>query len=169
MKRKTRARWSPPWSYGKQEYRAWSVSEYGQRTDSPNNVIETTFTLEQKLPDSWRIRNVLITDCFWCLHTRHESGIKRCQFCYESRMLWIRNPKWKLCIRILNPKRFVRVNSLLVNFIPNSLSIPYWLIDLYVLWCHGDRQVTNLFYGTADFKSILHPKVRISIQLSLLM
>ena len=47
-----------------------------------------------------RIRNVLVQDSFYRLHTKHESGFKTFRFRHESGNFRIRNLKWKHCIRI---------------------------------------------------------------------
>ena len=47
-------------------------------------VIQTRFTLEETVPDSWRIRNVLVPDWSCRLHTSERIRIKTPQFGHIS-------------------------------------------------------------------------------------
>ena len=98
---------------------------------------ETRFTLEEIVPDSWWIRNILVPDWFYRLHTsgrvrnenylvcsclrsgRVRSGRVRNEnylVCSCLRRFWIRNLKWELRIRkLLNPDSIFRVNGSLSN------------------------------------------------------
>lgn len=51
------------------------------------NKLKITLTLEQTFRDSFRIRDVLVPDSFYCPQTKHESGIKSSQIRHECRML----------------------------------------------------------------------------------
>ena len=69
---------------------------------------ETRFTLEEIVPDSWWIRNVLVPDWFCRLHTRGRIRNENIPVWSCLRRFWIRNLKWELWIRKLsNPESFV--------------------------------------------------------------
>ena len=88
---------------------------------------QTMFTLKKKFPDSLRTRNVLIANSFWCLHTKHESDIKKIPVL--SRIRNVMNPEFKLETlyqNTLNPKRLVCVNGLPMN--PDILRSPAILL-----------------------------------------
>ena len=80
-------------------------------------VFLDSFILEQKFPDSWQIRDVLIPDSFWCLHMQ-KTWIRSKKIPVLSWIRKVMNPECKvetLYQNTLNPKRFVRVNGLFTN------------------------------------------------------
>ena len=61
-----------------------------------NIGIYTTFTLEQMS----RIWSVSVPDSIWAVYTQNMNLELKLQFRHESGNFWIRNLKWKHCIRI---------------------------------------------------------------------
>ena len=77
---------------------------------------ETRFTLEEIVPYSWWIRNVLVPNWFSRLHTRGRIRNENIPVWSLLRRFWIWNIKKELGIRkLLIPESFFRVNVFLSN------------------------------------------------------
>ena len=80
-----------------------------------NTVSQTRFTLEEIVPDSWWIRNVLVPDWFCRLHTRGRIRNENIPVWSCLRRFWIWNLKWNSESENFWIRKFCRVKAFLSN------------------------------------------------------